>query len=176
MPRRVQLISARIGERITGIKRSPNSVRKQYRSAVQPAIIYIVEHRWTERRVWNTRVTNIGSRHSDGHGRRTVGVGIQIRGYAQLPHILRVLSRHGDHDSLQSLLHPTQQTYASSECQYFLSLHIYTSSFLNPNELNLQKTRLTCSLYQNFVRENFTGGSCSDVYEVHGSSKLVRQN
>eukprot|EP00597_Dinobryon_sp_UTEXLB2267_P002858 CAMPEP_0170076906 /NCGR_PEP_ID=MMETSP0019_2-20121128/13831_1 /TAXON_ID=98059 /ORGANISM="Dinobryon sp., Strain UTEXLB2267" /LENGTH=706 /DNA_ID=CAMNT_0010288919 /DNA_START=132 /DNA_END=2249 /DNA_ORIENTATION=+ len=34
------------------------------------------------------------------------------------------------------------------------------------------RTRLTCSLYQNFVRENFTGGSCSEVYEVHGSSKL----
>jgi calcium-dependent protein kinase len=35
-----------------------------------------------------------------------------------------------------------------------------------------QKTRQTSSLYQNFVRENFTGGSCSEVYEVHGSSKL----
>ena len=42
------------------------------------------------------------------------------------------------------------------------------------NMKTTQKTRLTCSLYQNFVRENFTGGSCSDVYEVHGSSKLVR--
>lgn len=35
-----------------------------------------------------------------------------------------------------------------------------------------QKTRQTSSIYQNFVRENFTGGSCSEVYEVHGSSKL----
>ena len=35
-----------------------------------------------------------------------------------------------------------------------------------------QKTRQCSSLYQNFVRENFTGGSCSEVYEVHGSSKL----
>jgi hypothetical protein len=34
------------------------------------------------------------------------------------------------------------------------------------------KTRQTSSLYQNFVRENFTGGSCSEVYEVHGTSKL----
>lgn len=35
-----------------------------------------------------------------------------------------------------------------------------------------QRTRLTSSVYQNFVRENFTGGSCSDMYEVHGTSKL----
>jgi calcium-dependent protein kinase len=35
-----------------------------------------------------------------------------------------------------------------------------------------QKTRQASSLYQNFVRENFTGGSCSEVYEVHGTSKL----
>lgn len=35
-----------------------------------------------------------------------------------------------------------------------------------------QKTRLTSTVYQNFVRENFTGGSCSDMYEVHGTSKL----
>ena len=35
-----------------------------------------------------------------------------------------------------------------------------------------QRVRLASSLYQNFVRENFTGGSCSEVYEVHGTSKL----
>eukprot|EP00981_Chlorochromonas_danica_P005830 scaffold1193_cov159-Ochromonas_danica.AAC.8 len=35
-----------------------------------------------------------------------------------------------------------------------------------------QRVRQTSSLYMNFVRENFTGGSCSEVYEVHGSSKL----
>ena len=35
-----------------------------------------------------------------------------------------------------------------------------------------ERARLTSSLYQNFVRENFTGGSCSEVYEVHGTSKL----
>jgi len=35
-----------------------------------------------------------------------------------------------------------------------------------------QKTRLASTMYQNFVRENFTGGSCSDMYEVHGTSKL----
>lgn len=35
-----------------------------------------------------------------------------------------------------------------------------------------QRVRQSSSLYQNFVRENFTGGSCSEVYEVHGTSKL----
>jgi hypothetical protein len=53
-----------------------------------------------------------------------------------------------------------------------------------------QRARASGTLYQNFVRENFTGGSCSEVslhsmhtyahvyivyvqvYEVHGSSKL----
>mmetsp|Transcript_17482 Transcript_17482/g.29295 ORF Transcript_17482/g.29295 Transcript_17482/m.29295 type:complete len:685 (-) Transcript_17482:255-2309(-) len=34
------------------------------------------------------------------------------------------------------------------------------------------KSRQASTIYQNFVRENFTGGSCSDVYEVHGTSKL----
>jgi hypothetical protein len=35
-----------------------------------------------------------------------------------------------------------------------------------------QRTRQASTIYQNFVRENFTGGSCSDTYEVHGTSKL----
>jgi calcium-dependent protein kinase len=35
-----------------------------------------------------------------------------------------------------------------------------------------QRTRQMSTMYQNFVRENFTGGSCSDTYEVHGTSKL----
>jgi hypothetical protein len=35
-----------------------------------------------------------------------------------------------------------------------------------------QRVRQCSNLYQNFVRENFIGGSCSDMYEVHGSSKL----
>lgn len=35
-----------------------------------------------------------------------------------------------------------------------------------------QRTRQASSLYQNFVRENFTSGSCADTYDVHGSSKL----
>eukprot|EP00598_Pedospumella_elongata_P002477 CAMPEP_0184981204 /NCGR_PEP_ID=MMETSP1098-20130426/11028_1 /TAXON_ID=89044 /ORGANISM="Spumella elongata, Strain CCAP 955/1" /LENGTH=628 /DNA_ID=CAMNT_0027504749 /DNA_START=246 /DNA_END=2132 /DNA_ORIENTATION=- len=34
------------------------------------------------------------------------------------------------------------------------------------------RTRQASTIYQNFVRENFTGGSCSDMYEVHGTSKL----
>jgi calcium-dependent protein kinase len=34
------------------------------------------------------------------------------------------------------------------------------------------RTRQASTIYQNFVRENFTGGSCSDTYEVHGTSKL----
>jgi hypothetical protein len=34
------------------------------------------------------------------------------------------------------------------------------------------RVRRVSSLYQNFVRENFLGGSCSEVYEVHGTSKL----
>eukprot|EP01038_Epipyxis_sp_PR26KG_P006797 gene6797-9310_t len=34
------------------------------------------------------------------------------------------------------------------------------------------KVRQCSTLYQNFVRENFVGGSCSDMYEVHGTSKL----
>lgn len=34
------------------------------------------------------------------------------------------------------------------------------------------RVRVASSLYQNFVRENFTAGSCSEVYEVHGTSKL----
>lgn len=35
-----------------------------------------------------------------------------------------------------------------------------------------QRCRQASTIYQNFVRENFTGGSCSDMYEVHGTSKL----
>ena len=35
-----------------------------------------------------------------------------------------------------------------------------------------RQTRLCSTLFQNFVRENFTGGSCSEIYEVHGSAKL----
>ena len=34
------------------------------------------------------------------------------------------------------------------------------------------RARQASTIYQNFVRENFTGGSCSDTYEVHGTSKL----
>lgn len=34
------------------------------------------------------------------------------------------------------------------------------------------RIRQCSTFYQNFVRENFTGGSCSEIYEVHGSSKL----
>lgn len=35
-----------------------------------------------------------------------------------------------------------------------------------------ERTRQASTIYQNFVRENFTGGSCSDMYEAHGTSKL----
>jgi len=34
------------------------------------------------------------------------------------------------------------------------------------------QTKKASTIFQNLVHENFVGGSCSELYEVHGSNKL----